>query len=68
MLSGWQWISILAIGAAMLILSPNDKENGDYKNYNCYDKSPYKCGKCKKNCKWRYIVQKYEELKREDED
>lgn len=32
MLSGWQWISILAIGVVMLILSPNDKENGNYKN------------------------------------
>ena len=48
MLSGWQWISILAIGVVMLILSPNDKENGDYKNYNCYDKSPYKCENARK--------------------
>ena len=34
------------------------------RNYNCYDKSPYKCRKCSKNCKWRYIVEKFEELEK----
>lgn len=68
MFSGWQWVIILAIAAIAYILSPNEKEKMNYKDYNCYDKSPYKCGNCKKNCKWKYIVQKFEELEKEDED
>lgn len=36
------------------------------RNYDCYDKSPYKCGKCRKNCKWKYIVKKFEELEKEE--
>ena len=62
MFSTWQWIIILVIigifGAVF-----DDRPKG----YNCYDKSPYKCGKCRKNCKWRYIVKKFEELEKESE-
>lgn len=36
------------------------------RNYDCKDKSPYKCGNCRKNCKWRYIVEKFEELEKKE--
>lgn len=63
MFSSWQWIIILVILAIMYILSPDDDKP---KDYDCYDKSPYKCGNCSKNCKWRYIVEKFEELEKEE--
>lgn len=65
MFSSWQQIVILVILAIMFILSPSDDK---LKDYDCYDKSPYKCGKCRKNCKWRHIVEKFEELEKESED
>lgn len=58
------WIVILVILAIMYILSPSEYKS--YKDYDCYDKSPYKCGNCRKNCKWRYIVEKFEELEKEE--
>lgn len=38
------------------------KENENYMSYNCYDKSIYKCGKCRKRCKWHDIAKKAEQL------
>lgn len=64
MFSGWQWIVILTILAIIYILSPSGDES--HKDYDCYDKSPYKCGKCRKKCKWKYIVKKFEELEKEE--
>ena len=64
MFLGWQWIVFLTILAIMYIFSPNEDKN--YEDYDCYDKSLYKCGKCKKNCKWKYIVKKFEELEKEE--
>lgn len=64
MFSSWQLIIILVILAIMYILSPS--EDKSYKDYDCYDKSPYKCGNCRKNCKWRRIVEKFEELEKEE--
>lgn len=58
------WIIVLTILAVIYILSPSESEG--YRYYDCYDKSPYKCGKCRKNCKWRYIVNKFEELEKEE--
>ena len=60
MLTGWQWIFILAIAVFGAIFIPNDNTN--FHNYDCYDKSAYKCGKCKKKCKWNAIVRRHEEL------
>ncbi len=64
MFSSWQWIIILVILVIVYILSSSNEKP---KDYDCYDKSPYKCGKCRKNCKWRYIAEKFEELERESE-
>lgn len=63
MFSTWQWIIILVI-VGILGAVFDDR----IKDYNCYDKSPYKCGKCRKNCKWKYIVKKFEELEKESEN
>lgn len=57
------WVIVLTILAIMYILSPNDDKS---KDYDCYDKSPYKCGNCKKNCKWKHIAKKFEELEKEE--
>lgn len=64
MLSGWQWIIILVILAIVRILSPDKYES---KDYDCYDKSPYKRGKCRKNCRWKYIIKNFEEFEKESE-
>ena len=67
MFANWQWIVIFAICVIAYILAPSDKGKADYHNYDCYDKSVYKCGKCKKKCKWRYIVENFEKLEKERE-
>lgn len=66
MLTNLQWIVIFAICVIAYILSKNDNRKTDYHNYDCYDKSVYKCGKCKKKCKWRYIVKEFERFYEED--
>lgn len=48
-MSNWQWIIILVIAVIGAIFVP--KENENYRSYNYYDKSIYKCGKCQKRCK-----------------
>lgn len=59
-MSNWQLIIVLAIAVLGAILIP--KDNGNYKKYNCYDKSIYKCGKCQKRYKWHEIAIKAEQL------
>lgn len=59
-MSNWQWIIILVIAVIGAIFVP--KENENYRSYNCYDKSIYKCGKCRKRCKWHGIAKKAERL------
>ena len=66
MFSSWQWIIILAIAVIGAILSL--KDDSSYKKYDCYDKSIYKCGKCRKRCKWHEIAKKAEEMEREREN
>ena len=66
MFSTWQLIIILVILAIMYILSPSEKE-GSYNDYDCYDKSPYKCGNCRKHCKWHYVVEQFEKMEKEKE-
>lgn len=55
------WIVILII-LGILCAQVSDSP----RNYDCYDKSHYKCGNCRKNCKWKYIVKKFEELEKEE--
>lgn len=50
------WIVILILLGIFAAQFDNEP-----RNYDCYDKSPYKCGNCRKNCKWKYIVKKFEE-------
>ena len=64
MFSSWQWIIILAIAVIGATLSPDD--DSGYKKYDCYDKSIYKCGRCRKRCKWNEIAKKAEEMEREN--
>lgn len=66
MFSNWQWIIILAIAVIGTILLP--KDDSGYKRYDCYDKSIYKCGRCRKRCKWHEIAKKAEEMGRESEN
>lgn len=66
MFSSLQWIIILAIAVIGAILSP--KDDSSYKKYNCYDKSIYKCGRCRKWCKWHENAKKAEEMEREREN
>lgn len=70
MFTNWQWIVIFTILMIGYILAPIDNGKTDYHNYNCYDKSVYKCGKCRKKCKWRYIAKEIERIEknREKED
>ncbi len=67
MFTNWQWIVIFAICVIAYILAPSDNKT-DYHNYDCYDKSPYKCGNCRKKCKWHYIVENFEKLEKEKEE
>ena len=59
-MSSWQLIIVLIIAVVGAIFIPED--NQSYKEYNCYDKSIYKCGKCRKRCKWHYVAKKVEQL------
>lgn len=49
MFTNLQWIKILVICVIVYILDPSDNKKTYYHNYDCYDKSVYKCGKCKRN-------------------
>lgn len=59
-MSSWQLIIVLVIAVIGAIFIPKDYVN--HKDYNCYDKSIYKCGKCRKRCKWNNIAKKAEQL------
>lgn len=59
-MSSWQLIIVLIIAVVGAIFIPEG--NQSYKEYNCYDKSIYKCGKCRKRCKWHDIAKKVERL------
>ena len=59
-MSSWQLIIVLIIAVVGAIFIPED--NQSYKEYNCYDKSIYKCGKCRKRCKWHDVAKKVEQL------
>lgn len=65
-MSNWQWIIILMIAVIGAIFIP--KNNGNYRNYNCYDRCLYKCFKCKKNCIWHNIAMESEKIIRDMED
>ena len=68
MFTNWQWIIILAICVIAYILAPSDNSTTDFHNYDCYYKSVYKCGKCRKKCKWHYIVKEAEKLEKDMEE
>lgn len=68
MFTNWQWIIFFAICAIAYVLTPNDNAKTDYYNYDCYDKSVYKCGKCRKKCKWHYISKEVEKLEKDMEN
>ena len=59
-MSNWQLIIVLIIAVIGAIFIPKDYEN--YREYNCHDKSIYKCGKCRKRCKWHDVAKKAEQL------
>lgn len=59
-MSNWWWIIVLVIAVVGVIFIP--KDNRSYKEYNCYDKSIYKCRKCRKRCKWHDVAKKAERL------
>ena len=59
-MSNWQWIIVLIIAVIGAIFIPRDGE--EQRSYNCYDKSIYKCGKCRERCKWHDIAKKAEKL------
>lgn len=61
MFTNWQWIIILIILVIAHIFS---QEENNYRDYDCYDKSIYKCGKCRKRCKWHYIEKQAEKLEK----
>ncbi len=54
MISTLGWIAILIIIGAIIILTPTNNEDG------CYEKDVYTCLKCKKNCKWHDMAEKFE--------
>ena len=54
-MSSWKLIIVLIIAVVGAIFIPED--NQSYKEYNCYDKSIYKCGKRRKRCKWHIMWQ-----------
>lgn len=56
MFTNLQWIIILIICVIAYILAPSDKGKTDYHNYDCYDKSVYKCGNYKKKCKCGRVI------------
>lgn len=61
MLSTSTWALIIFLLAVIGAFIPDDEVARDY---DCYDKSPYKCGNCNKDCKCRDIVLKHEELEK----
>ncbi|WP_097005251.1 hypothetical protein [Lacrimispora amygdalina] len=63
-LTSWQWIFVLVVLIIGAIFIPSDSVS--YHKYDCYDKSVYKCRKCKKKCKWNIIVKRFEELEKEN--
>lgn len=68
MFTNWQWIIILAICVIAYILAPSDNSTTDFRNYDCYDKSVYKRGKCRKKCKRHYIAKEAEKLEKDTEE
>lgn len=59
-MSSWQLIIVLVIAVTGAIFIP--EYNTHFKDYNCYDKSIYKCSKCRKRCKWHDVAKKAEQL------
>lgn len=68
MFSTGEWIVIFTILVIAYILAPSNNSKTDFHDYDCYDKSVYKCQKCRKKCKWHYIAKEVEKLEKDMEE
>lgn len=52
------YIIVLIVALLIIYFTPDTA----YRNYDCWDRSPYRCRRCKRKCIWKHIVKKYDEL------
>ena len=58
------YVVLTALGIIAGVLLFFTTTESAYKDYNCRDRTVYKCKRCKKRCLWKFYVRKYEELTR----
>ena len=59
MIPTWGWISIIFALVIVSVLLDAIEDTKTYKNNKCYDRSTYKCLKCRKyGCKYHVIAER----------